>query len=219
MISTVIRAHPKRREWADQLAVTLDATVVWDRHNDEVETGLRCLQAYDPAASHHLIVEDDAVVCRDLVAGVERAVDVAGDRIVGLYIGAGRPLSRFRLNQLARGADQAAASWIRWPGTLWGVALAVPTVHIGRLTAQYRRDPLPRYDGRLENCARRLRVGWQYTWPSLVDHRDAPGNPPLAQPDHPDAHKPGRVAYRFLGADRSALDVDWHAGVYDAGTR
>lgn len=214
-ISTVIMAHQRRKTWAEDLAHELDAEIVWDRRNDRIGTGLRCLQAYDPAATHHLVVQDDAVVCRDLIPALEVATKVSEDRIVGLYLGAGRPLSRPRISQLAAAADQRGVVWISWPGTIWGVAILYPVAHLDRLIRSYRHATQPRYDGRIENCARKHGSRWWYTWPSLVDHRDAPANPSIANADHPDARKPGRVAYRFIGADRSALDVDWTAGVYE----
>lgn len=213
-VAAVVMAHQKRRRWAETLACRLDCPIVWDHHNDRVETGLRSLQAYERTATHHLVVQDDAIICQDLIAGLEQAVEISQDRIVGLYIGAGRPLSRFRLNQLARGADQQHAAWIDWRGTIWGVAVLIPTVHLDGLIRSYQRGPLRNYDTRLENSARKRRVQWWYTWPSLVDHRDVDENPSLAHPNHPDARKPGRVAYRFVGADTSALTVDWSAGVY-----
>ena len=217
MISACIMAHRQRKEWAEDLSRRLDAEIVWDKRNDRIETGLRCLKAYDKQASHHLILQDDAIICQDLIAGLEEAVKVAGDdRILVLYFGAGRPISRPRLDQLARGADEQKASFIAWPGTMWGVALVLPVAHIEALTTSYQFQPSKNYDTGLENAARRRRVRWWYPWPSLVDHRDFPENPTIAHPDHPHAKKPGRVAYRFIGADSSALSVDWTAGVYEA---
>lgn len=211
-IGTVIMAHERRRAWAEELAAKLDAAIVWDHHNDRVETGLRCLEAHRevPEATHWLIVQDDAIVCHDLVPALERAVQVSGDRILSLYIGNGAPLSRFRLGQLARSADQAGVSWIEWPGTIWGVAILVPVAPIEDLIASYRRDPLTNYDTRLENAARKCGVPWWYPWPSLVDHRHGPSSPSLV----PGRTNTNRHAWRFLGATASALSIDWTCGVY-----
>jgi hypothetical protein len=210
MISVAVMAHLRRRAWANDLADQLDAQIVWDRNNDRVETGLRSLQAYDPAASHHLIVQDDAIICRDLIPALELAVKVSEDRIVVLYFGNGLGYSKATVRQLADRATQQGASWISWRGTIWGVAILTPTVHLDRLIASYQRDPLTNYDTRLENCARKRRVEWWHTWPSLVDHRSGPSNPSLV----PGRTNRDRRAYRFIGADTSALSVDWSAGVY-----
>lgn len=214
MISTAIMAHPQREAWAHELSARLDAPIVWDQRNDRVDTGLRSLAAYDPEATHHLIVQDDAIVCRDLVPALERAAEVAEDRILGLYIGNGRPLSKFRLDQIARGADAAGANWIEWRGTIWGVAIAVPVAHIEGLMRSYQRQAhgIQNYDTRLENAARTRGVGWWYPWPSLVDHRTGPANPSLV-PGRTNGH---RCAYRFIGADTSALDLDWSSRVFHA---
>jgi hypothetical protein len=120
---------------------------------------------------------------------------------------------RATLTRLADGANQQGASWIAWLGTIWGVAVAYPTAHIDRILNGYNAARYPRYDGRVEQAARKLSVGYWFTWPSLVDHRDSDENPSLA---HTGWVQPGRVAYRFIGSGTSALTVDWSAGVHHA---
>ena len=76
VLSVAVMAHPKRADLIPALCDSIDADVpvVWDERNDRWDTGRRALLAFDPAATHHLVVQDDALVCRDLVAGLQRAL-------------------------------------------------------------------------------------------------------------------------------------------------
>lgn len=183
-----------------------DVPVVWDQINDRHETGLRSLQAFDPACSHHLVVQDDAVVCRDLVAGVEESLGHVPDGApMALYVGRVKPFRRHIEQTTERAGD--SASWLVMPGIYWGVGIVVPTVDLPELCAWYQTD-----GERIENYDRRVSTWFQtqgrecfYTWPSLVDHRDDNSLVP--------GHGAGRRAHRFIGSERSALDVDWSGSV------
>lgn len=200
-LSVVVMAHPARAEWAGKLAADLgDAPIVWDDGGGVWHTGRRALLAFDPDAAHHLVVQDDAIICRDLVAGLEAALPHAGHRAVGLYTG-GRP-DGTRISRAGRAATDAGASWIstsRWP--LWGVASAHPVDAINALVAFGDATGRPnRYDLQMRHFYRSIGLPVWYTWPSLVDHRLGP-----SLLDNPK----GRSAQRFIGADVSALSVDW----------
>lgn len=202
-----IMAHPKRREWAEQLSTALDAQIVWDRRNDRIDTGHRVIDAHrdHPDATHWLVVQDDAIICRDLIPALNIAVDQHPDRLIGLYVGRGLNISTFRLRQLARRADDQHAAWLHYQGCLWGPAIVYPVDRIPELLRSYARDPLGNYDARVQQSAKKRGVGWLHTWPSLVDHRTDEGSPSLVE----GRTNVDRSAYRFIGADRSALDVDW----------
>lgn len=210
MISVAVMAHRRRRIWAQDLSRRLDAEVVWDRYDDRVETGLRSLQAYDRQASHHLVVQDDAVVCRDLVEGLELAVKVSEGRIVGLFWVRLPPDTH--MAQIAQTADLAGCSWLACDTIGGGVAVVYPTAVLPDLIGLYQRGGYPTYDVRILRCARRLGIEMWHTRPCLVDHRPLGENPSL----HHKAERVPRVADRFIGEDRSALDIDWTRGVFPA---
>src|SRR5690606_5759806 len=89
-VSVAVMAHPDRAGFVDELCGRLDRdpTVVWDEIGDVWHTGRRAMLAYDPDADYHLVIQDDAVVCRDLVAGVEKALEyVERRRTLNLYMG------------------------------------------------------------------------------------------------------------------------------------
>lgn len=211
-LSTAVMAHPSRASMVDELLAGLDrpVEVVWDRVNDRHDTGLRALQAYDPACTHHLVIQDDAVPCVDLLAGAEQALlHVPPGVPVSLYVGRVRPFRR----AVDRATLQAGedASWIVMDGIYWGPAIIVPTELIDELAAWYwspggRR--VVNYDRRVSTFFTRRRARCWYSWPSLVDHRDSVS---LAHP----RVGAGRHAHLFAGADRSALDIDWSGPVID----
>ena len=208
VLSTAIMAHPRRADHVAGLVDQLDrpAVVVWDQINDRHDTGVRSLEAFDPAATHHLVVQDDAVVCRDLVAGVERALRwCPPDVPLCLYVGRVRPFRR-QIDRLVAVAGDSA-SWLTMRGIYWGVGIVVPTVDIPALSAWFRRSGVQNYDRRVSTWYQQQHRTVWYPWPSLVDHR---GDESLVP-----GHGSGRYAHRFAGADRSALDLDWSGPVVD----
>ena len=206
-LSAAIMAHPKREAMVEELQQWLDrpVPVVWDKINDRHDTGGRAVEAFDPTATHHMVIQDDVVPCRDLLAGVEQAVaHVPPECPVSLYIGRVRPFARAVTNVTER-AD--GASWITMKGIYWGPAIVFPTCMIPDLMSWYWRAKITNYDRRCSKWfERKARRCW-YTWPNLVEHR---GDDSLAH---------GTVAERrshwFAGADASALDIDWSGPVVD----
>jgi hypothetical protein len=196
-------AHPRRAAFIPELEAKLDrpATVVWDDgSNSRWGTGRRALLAYDPAASHHLVIQDDAVIPRDLAAGLEAALQHAPQDVpVCLYVGKVRPYREMVTEYAARAQD---GSWLVMDRLNWGVAVVVPTTIIDDLVAFCDAQTIPNYDSRMSKWFEANGTPVWYPWPSLVDHRESPSLVPGR------GHA-GRVAHHFIGADISALDVDY----------
>ena len=201
-VAGVVMAHNKRQAFVEELIQRVDLPVVWDKVNDRHETGLRCLQAgLDSDATHFCVIQDDALVCDDLLDGLAKATEVSGDRVVGLY--AGHTNSQIRRQM--RLAQTSGASWVPRPKgmTLWGVGIVIPTVHLPALIGHYRKSLEQNYDRRIERWADAAKVECWFTAPSLVDHRTGAENPSLV----PNRTSLDRRACWFH--DGSALDVDW----------
>lgn len=204
-ISVAVMAHPARADMVPSVVDALDAepVVVFDQKNNRWDTGRRSLLAYDPAASHHLVVQDDAILCRDLVAGLERALKhVPAASPLGLYTGRLRPRHR-RVAAMAAHSLEAGSPWLVMEGPWWGVAIVMPTHLIDACVAWGDDHPqIENYDTRITRFFAARRVDCWYTMPSLVDHRT----------DHRSLI-PGRTgirsAHRFIGADVSATSIDW----------
>ncbi|MDP1793723.1 MAG: hypothetical protein Q8K63_06250 [Acidimicrobiales bacterium] len=210
ILSAAIMAHDKRAAMVEQLVGQLDrpTPVVWDRVRDRHDTGIRAIEAYGPAATHHLVLQDDVVVPGNLLAGVERALKyVPQDSPLCLYTGRVKPFPA----EISRAVRQAgdSASWLRMQGIYWGPGIVVPTADIPALTEWWRGEGniITNYDRRVSAFfALRNRDVW-YPWPSLVDHRDTDS---LVA-----GHGRRRHAYSFIGEHADAATVDWTGRVVD----
>lgn len=204
-LSAAVMAHPSRAPLVDELLGWLDrpVEVVWDRRSDRWDTGRRAQLAYDPQATHHLVVQDDAIVPPDLCAGLERALlYTPPDAALCLYIGRVRP----HAGRIARAVQRAnGCSWITMRDLHWGVGIVLPTPIIEAcIKTQDRAVSIAQYDRRISRWLVQQRIPVWYPWPSLVEHRDTMS---LI------GHGEGRHAHEFLGRETSVLDADWSGPV------
>lgn len=206
-LSVKIMAHKKRAHHIPDLIERLGLTeddVIWDRKSDRWDTGRRAWEAIDQSADWGMVVQDDALVCRDLIAGLEKAAAyITEPCLVSPYIGTRRPTAG-RVTRAVTEAKAAGAAWVRMPSLNWGVAIMAPTSIIPQMLPWCDKQTYPNYDRRIGRFAIDvLRLPTWCTWPSLVDHRDD---------DSLVGHGQGRKAHQFLGQEASALDVDWSTG-------
>lgn len=206
-LSVKIMAHPKREHLVPELTTRLGLTaddVIWDRCNDRWDTGRRAWEAIDQGAQWGMVVQDDALPCADLIAGMEQALErVPENVLVSPYIGTRRPVAG-RIDRVVRDALAAEAAFIEMPSLCWGVAIVAPTNIIDEMLPWCDVQSYPNYDRRIGRFAIDVkRMSTWCTFPSLVDHRDIPS---LI------GHGDGRIAHHFIGAEASALSVDWDAG-------
>lgn len=220
-LSLAMMAHPRRAEQVGQILAQLDrqdVEVVWDERNNRWDTGRRSMLAYDPRCTHHAVIQDDVLVCRDLFAGVLAALEhVSGDVPVCGYVGRVRPFAEM-VTMAAAVAGARGASWLTMHTLNWGPLIVVPTAHIPAMIDHC--DTLTE----ILNYDRRLSRYWElivgaptwYTWPSLVDHADGPSlvRGRIGTDRSKAIHT--RVAHTFIGEDASALDVDWSGRAIDA---
>lgn len=213
-LSVAIAAHPKREPLVDKLLERLPVGTwaVWDLGDDEWgthERAWRCTQT--KVATHSLVLQDDAVVCDDLVPALEAALDLVPDTaVVSLYFGNAQNHPKIvRAIQRARTED---AGWLVSTGTWWGVGIIIPTGLVDDMLGfcARRREV---YDRRLSIWCEHSPNGpypVYYPWPSLIDHLDTDSlvKPGLRRP---------RKAYQFIGQDASALDWDPNKPVVQCG--
>lgn len=203
-VSVAVMAHPNRAGFVEELLTLLDRppVVVWDQIQNRWDTGKRAMLAYDPEATHHLVIQDDALPCRDLVAGLEEALQVVPeDCPVGLYIGRVRPYGRL-VSETVETAARGKAAWVNMEQINWGPGIVVPAPDIPEMIAYVeKRYSDANYDKRISRWFEdRGKLCW-YPWPSLVEHRDSPSLVPN--------RGARRQAHTFLGLDVSALGRDW----------
>ena len=213
-LSVKIMAHRKRAHHIPGLLERLGLTdddVIWDRRSDRWDTGRRAWEAVDQSADFGCVIQDDAVACRDFIAGMEKALATLPERcLVSPYVGTRRP-SASRVERSVQAARKAGVSWIRMPSLNWGVGIIAPTDIIPGMLPWCDKQTYPNYDRRIGRYAIDvLRLPTWCTWPSLVDHRDD---------DSLVGHGRGRKAHQFIGEDASALDVKWGSAHVDLGNR
>ena len=212
-LAVQIMAHPSRSAMALHLAERLGLRpwehITWDRRSDPWDTGARAWRTVAARrADWSMVIQDDVLVCRDLIPALEAALGSVPERvIVSPFVGRNQP--RGYVQQIAAAVEQAterSASWIMTGGLMWGVAICVPTATVPRMVAwSDRMNQWRSYDKRVGQFYKRNHYRTWYTWPNLVDHRDVPSL--LA--DVNEFHVPERVAHRFIGEDVSGVGLDW----------
>lgn len=207
--SLVIMAHKKRERSVAALLEQLgDTEVVWDRKNNRWDTGSRSMAAFDQTKKYHVVLQDDAIICKDFLEGLDKALDAVPNVPAVFYTGRVRPRATLIAN-LTEKAVREKKSWLELPGPWWGPCIAMPTEVIPdmlRFCNSVVKDP--NYDIRMSRYFRYNRILNWYSLPSLVDH--------LTGPDHPSlvpgrSASPKRTAHRFIG-EQSPLDIDWDTG-------
>ena len=208
-LSAAIMAHPSRSEAVTELVAALDRPVPvhWDEdtgapsgNHDRVWRNARSTwELADPDADWHVLIQDDARPCADLLAGLERALAyVPPDAVVSPYLGTGRTVP-IRWEAMARAADTAGVPWVRSLKLMWGVCIALPVKLIPEMLAYAERRAGHPDDMRVAGWAEKTHREVWYTWPSLVDHRPVPSLTKHRAAD--------RVARRWHGG--SALEINW----------
>lgn len=214
-VSGVIMAHPDRGSWAEALSEKTGLDIVWDEGGPATSdpkrrwaVGRECWErGVQSGAQWHLVLQDDARVCRDLIPGLELALEpFDGKGVVSAYCGSGRP-EQHKVRQAVAVAEAEKSQWATTMSLNWGVAIILPTNTIEAML-EWGSDSSrakDNYDYRI-GCYYRDVVKWRsfYTHPSLVDHRDQG-----SLVGHFNAQP--RVAHKFVGEDVSALDLDWSA--------
>lgn len=199
-LSVAIMAHPDRKDWVPNLQKRLGgAKVIWDEKNSRWDTGRRALLAHEPDATHHLVVQDDAVLSKNFLNSCRRLIKFSEDVPVDLYMGSSSAGFRRRAHQ----AKVNGAPWFAAAGPRWGVAVIIPVPHIPELVEWCDADRKSEaYDGKMSMYYYHKRKSCLYTMPSLVNHREVGENPSLI---------PGRHANRtaFFYDGESSLQTDW----------
>lgn len=214
-VSASVMAHVSRAGMVNELVGQLDGDVdvVYDTlppsrdREQRWGTAMRAWGAFDPTADFHVVIQDDAILCEDFLAGLSVAVSHVGrPAVVSAYMGAGRPVDRsvWRAQRLAA---RLGHSWAQMPLCYWGVAVALPTEVIPGLLG-YRHNAQRNYDTRLARYFRDVvRLPTLYTVPSLADHRHGPS---LVGHDVEGRRAANFITGSPLAVDWSRLPSGWH---------
>jgi hypothetical protein len=210
-LSASIMAHPDRADLVAELQLSLGQVpapvpVAWDDEgppSGNVDRGWRTArrgwELADPGADFHLLLQDDAMPCRDLLAGLERALEhVPPDAVVSAYLGQGGAIGQ-RWDRVATDAARRGAAWVVSGKLMWGVGIVLPVRLIPEMIERANRAAGVPDDMRVCGWIERRRGEVWYCWPSLVDHRAVPSlTKHRAANRRAWQHHPG-----------SALDLNW----------
>lgn len=214
-LQIVVQHDPRRADLLPRLLPDLPgAQVVADPEpNDPRRSPWRCYMAclseIKPDASHLLIVQDDAIACRDFLPTVERVVAVQPRRIVALFVpGTVHGGANAMLEACAAGKH-----WAEIPRQAFVpvVAVVYPREEAIALLAYSEARPFAR--GRTAddaNVAEWARVTQRTVWmtvPSLVEHPDDAVS--LAGQVAMNGLNPARTARCWAGKEWSPSQIDW----------
>lgn len=197
-LSVRVMAHRKRERFIppllDRLGVGEDR-VVWDRHNDRWDTGRRAMLAHDPDATHQMVIQDDALVPRDLIAGVERALtEIPARTAMCLF------MSRATRFWTVRPNPPRGRAWLTMNHIHWGQAIVMPAALIPTVVGWSDEHPeVENYDIRMGRWFNQNQAPVCYPWPSWVDHRESPS----LVPGRPSKNRHARW---WIGEQASVLD-------------
>ena len=182
--------NPRRSPWRCYLAC-LDAIV-----RSKAETGL--------------VIQDDAIVCRDFLPTVEKVIAAHPDRITCLFIpGTPHGGSRAMLDACARGRQ-----WAELPRQGFVPCVAVIWPRADAETLLVYSDSRPFARGRTAddaNVAEWAKITQRTVWmtvPSLVDHPDDVTS--LAGQVAMNGRNPARISACWTGREWSPSEIDWH---------
>jgi GR25 family glycosyltransferase involved in LPS biosynthesis len=204
-IHIAIVAHKNRSEMAEKLATEVEANHVC-LDNGTRGSGKNHRAAWEWHTAHReadwaVVLEDDAIPCKDFRSQLTAALEHAPTRVVSLYLGKGNPEGwQDTLSNAVVRADKAKACWIVDRHLMHAVGLAVDRRTIPMMTVAIDQCMVYATNGKGDFAADEAigryvynnQIDVAYSVPSLVDHADGP---PLIE--HKSPRQPGRVAWKF----------------------
>lgn len=217
-VSVAVQAHPARTEMAEALAAQIPGCeVVYDPCPPNMRpsawrTYRLALERTPADCTHRLVIQDDALLCRDFSEVVPRVAEAQPDALVCLFV-AGHPTNC--ANAVFAACDQdhpfcdlPVASWIPAVATMWPVELIAPALAF--VDEQNWPVGFTADDEIIGRAARALGARVVATVPSLVEHPDEVAS--IAGPWRPMAGKNvNRVAACFIHDLCDPLAIDWTA--------
>lgn len=190
-LSVAVMAHPSRRHLVSELHRRLGrpVPVVWDRCNDRWDTGRRAWLEFEPDATHHLVIQDDAVPAPGLLSALEQVLPFLAERDAAMCLYTGR-VREHRLSM--RRHVKSHPCWMAMGAIQWGVGIVLPVERIPAAIEHGDASTIPNYDSRLSSYWTQSLAGpVLYPLPSWVEHASTPSLIP--------GRSGTRKAYRALG--------------------
>lgn len=181
-LSIVIMASRKREAWALELSKQLNnCPIAWDPHL-RFNTGNiweNCKRAWgmqDKSKKWGLVIQDDAILCKDFLSKVGEHLDRAEQMncAIQFYIGNNPHYEEQFSQNLEKG-------YLIKPELSWGVAIALPSDLIP-LMLQFGNQHMGWQDDiKIKHFLLKKNISTYYPLPGLVDHRQENENPSLVR--------------------------------------
>lgn len=181
ILSVTVMAHPRRRERASQLAARLQrfgATVAYDPEPDATPSAMRTAKlawgSFNAAATHHMVIQEDAMLPQNFAATVLKAISLQPNRLLSLCSD-----WTTRTGQAVRIAARQGRNWAPLCDlSVWAPAVVMPTAMVKGFI-----NYLPSHPDDRDSVAllRYLELSGQFGLapvPNLVQH-DVPVSPSM----------------------------------------
>jgi len=196
-LSISVMAHPSREAKFAYLRSRLgeDTPFAVDDGRGIIENCLHAWELHDPEASHHVVLQDDSIVCEGFKEKAEAFIDrvhrqyKGGHKAFSFYFGA-----RQALQQLAVAGMKQGYVIRRRP--YWGVAICLPVPLIPEMIREVRAmtGNEKHDDARIGNYLAQKGIAVFFPMPSLIDHSHG----------HSLVGDPGENRHAFAYIDRPA---------------
>jgi hypothetical protein len=180
-ISISVMAHVKREKWFDYLKENLGDVpfAIDETEKRNMTTGWenckRALRLHDPKADFHLVVQDDALICKEFHKKLDEVIKkFPDDRAFQLYFGNRQTFVRHR--DLV---GHLEAGFVRSKKLVGGVAVILPVSEIESMIKFGDSYHEWTDDTKIAAYLRSRNINVVYPFPCLVDHRRMEENPTL----------------------------------------
>ena len=200
-LSVAIMAVPSRSDEVNRIVKKLGVRVPVFYDTDKKGPWFNAQRAWGSVrsgASHHLVLQDDIVLCGNFMNTVEHLCSLRPNDILNL----------FSMRKDSFEAQAAGTSWIRTDYGVWGQAIVMPVPFIPKMLRWSRtnlKEEFPYDDSRITMWMESIKRSAYVPSPNIVDHID--GESTLG-------HKtplPRKSRY-FIGEDVDGMSVDWNKG-------
>jgi len=169
--SVSIMAHPSRKKYVSYLKGKLgDIPVAYDKGGGLWETCKKAWSFYNQSADYHLVVQDDAIICKNFYNRLEKHLKKQKGNALSLYVGRRREFKNMSMDKIIMISEPEGG--FLTSGLSWGVAVCLPTYLIKEMIAfGDRRKSIKQDDTKISKFLKKKRIKTFYTVPTLVDHR------------------------------------------------
>lgn len=160
-VSYSIMAHPSRKRFIPYLLSHIpEAKVFYDLGFGLKQNAINCWNSYDKTANYHLVIQDDAILCKDFK-----------NKIIP-YLKQNKEVISFFLSKRTKSEELKETEYFFERGWLTGaVCLAIRTDHVDNVLNALKHAKIQNDDTIIGSYCKNKGLKVYYSKPSLADHR------------------------------------------------